>query len=92
MSGGSLDHLYSKGSISYEDLWKFNRVRTMLEGLGLQKTKLYQDIVPICEALVTARRSFEFMKDALYDCEFFISGDYGEDQLRKSVEEYEQSR
>jgi len=89
MSGGSLDYLYSKGSISYEDLWKFNRVRTMLEGLGLQKTKLYEDIVPICEALVTAYRSFEDMKDVLHDCEFFISGDYEEDHLCKRIEEYE---
>lgn len=90
MSGSSLDYLYSKDSVGYTDLWKFNRIRTMLEGLGLQKTKLYTDIVQICEALVIVYESFDHMKHALHDCEWFISGDYGEVQLRKTVQEYQQ--
>ena len=88
MSGGSLDNLYSKDNVGSDDLWKLEKVKSILEKYGLNTTQLYKDITKICEHLTTAKNIILNMKDTLHDAEWYISGDYDEDEFLAAVKKY----
>lgn len=90
MSGSSLDYLCFQDCVGYKDLWKFERVRELLEESNLQSTSLYYNIVKICEALTTTHTLFSGMKEnarcnPLHDAEWYFSGDYGKDQFLEGI-------